>query len=327
MDNLSAVLQRFDGLRVLVVGDLMVDEHIWGSASRVSPEAPVLVVDASEDPEIRPGGAANVANNLVALGAHAAIIGVVGDDMYGRELCRELLASGVDTGGILVDSDRVTSRKTRIWVSHRQQVVRVDRENREQLSDSLADGILDQLKSHLDDCDAVIFSDYNKGVLVPSIASRAVDLARSAGRICAVNPKPMNVRGFKGASMITVNHSEAEAVVGRALPCEDAVIDAGRSMLAELEAGCIIITRGSVGLSVFEQDAAATIPAVPTEVYDVAGAGDTVISAITLALAAGVAPVRAARVGNLAGGAAVRKLGVAAVTRGEILAIAGAQDE
>ncbi len=327
MDSLSGVLGRFDGLRVLVVGDLMVDEHIWGSASRLSPEAPVLVVDASGDPEIRPGGAANVANNIVALGGHASIIGVVGSDSYGDELERQLRDAGVDTSGVIVDDSRVTSRKTRIWVSHRQQVVRVDREDREPLSDSIAERLLSEVASHLGECDAVIFSDYNKGVMVPSIAVRAVELARAMGRVCTVNPKPMNVRGFKGAGTIMLNHSEAEAAVGCKLDSEDSVMDAGRSMLAELDAGCIVVTRGSVGLSVFCPGSSVTIPAQSVEVYDVAGAGDTVISAITLALAAGAHHEQAAMVGNLAGGAAVRKVGVAAVTRKEIVALAQAQHE
>jgi D-beta-D-heptose 7-phosphate kinase/D-beta-D-heptose 1-phosphate adenosyltransferase len=326
VDSFSGVLEKFDGQRVLVVGDLMVDEHIWGSASRVSPEAPVLVVDANGDPEIRPGGAANVANNIVALGGKASIIGVVGGDFYGRELVRELAEAGVDTSGIITDDARVTSRKTRIWVSHRQQVVRVDREDRNPLSEALAERLLAQIASHLADCDAVIFSDYNKGVLAPSIASRAVAIAREMGKVSTVNPKPMNVFGFKGAGTIMLNHSEAEAAVGSKLDGEQSVIDAGRSMLAQLEVGCVVITRGSVGLSVFQDGSATTIPAQSVEVYDVAGAGDTVISAITLALAAGAHHERAAKVGNLAGGAAVRKVGVAAVTRQEILALAGLQD-
>lgn len=323
MNSLSEVLGRFDGLRVLVVGDLMVDEHIWGSASRVSPEAPVLVVDANGEPDILPGGAANVARNIVALGGKASIVGVVGDDHYGRELDRHLSQAGVDTSGTVVTMGRVTSRKTRIWVSHRQQVVRVDREDRAPLSESVASRILEQVKLQLQNCDAIIFSDYNKGVLLPEIACKAVALALEAGVVCTVNPKPMNVGGFRGAGLVTVNQSETETVVGRRLMDEDDVISAGKMMVADLGVDNVVVTRGSVGLSVFGHNLAATIPAVPTEVYDVAGAGDTVISSITLALAAGGDPLQAAAVGNLAGGAAVRKLGVAAVTREEILALGG----
>lgn len=322
MDRLAQVLGKFDGLRVLVVGDLMVDEHIWGTTSRVSPEAPVLVVDAAGEPELLPGGAANVVNNIRALGGSAAVIGVIGDDSYGRELDRNLAGAGVDTSGLVVDPERVTTRKTRIWVSHRQQVVRVDWESRESISGDVARQIVERIKTELPECDAMILSDYNKGMLTPYVASQAVQIANRLGKICAVNPKPMNVGGFRGASLIVLNQSEAEAVASAKLVDEDAVMTVGNEMLTDLEAGCLVITRGAVGLSVFDPNSAETITAVPTEVYDVAGAGDTVISAITLSLAAGATSFEAAKIGNSAGGASVRKVGVAAVTREEISALA-----
>lgn len=322
MDNLAQVLKKFDGLRVLVVGDLMVDEHIWGSASRVSPEAPVLVVDAAGEPELLPGGAANVVNNIRALGGSAAVIGVIGDDTYGRELDRNLAGAGVDTSGLVVDPERVTTRKTRIWVSHRQQVVRVDWESRDSISSDVAKQVVERIRTELPECDAMILSDYNKGMLTPYVASQAVQIANQLGKVCAVNPKPMNAKGFRGASLVVLNQSEAEAVASAKLTDDNAVISVGNEMISDLEVGCLVITRGAVGLSVFDATSSKTIPAVPIEVYDVAGAGDTVISAITMSLTAGASSFDAATIGNLAGGAAVRKVGVAAVTREEIEALA-----
>ena len=322
MDELIRILDRFDGLRVLVAGDLMVDEHVWGTTSRVSPEAPVLVVDVNGEPELRPGGAANVVNNVRALGGSAAVVGVVGSDSFGAELQRQLSSAGVDTYGIVVDPTRVTTRKTRIWVSHRQQIVRVDRECKSPLDESTAERIVSLVSAALPKCDALILSDYNKGVLNTSVAARVVQLARDMNRICAANPKPANLSGFKGAGLVVLNQSEAEAAALAKLDCEEAVMAVGKAMLSDLQVACLVITRGTLGLTIFEPTSARTIAAVPLEVYDVAGAGDTVISALTLALAAGAAPLEAARIANLAGGAAVRKVGVSAVTRDEIVALA-----
>lgn len=323
LDGLNAILGRFDGLRVLVVGDLMVDEHIWGNATRVSPEAPVLVVEANGDPEVLPGGAANVANNIKALGGAVSVVGVVGGDPYGEELTRKMASAGIDTSGIVVDSKRITTRKTRIWVSHRQQVVRVDREAREPVSGTVAGRVLSTIIDQLSSCDALIMSDYNKGLFTSGLLGRIVKSAKETSTICAVNAKPSNIKRFKGAEVIVVNQSEAEGVVGYSLQDEDAVMSAGRSMLAELNAGCVVITRGAIGLSIFDPQSAATIAAIPLEVYDVAGAGDTVISSLAMALAAKATPFEAGTIANLAGGAAVRKLGVAAVTRDEIVALNG----
>lgn len=327
MDELTRILGRFDGLRVLVVGDVMIDEHVWGTTSRVSPEAPVLVVDANGEPELRPGGAANVVNNVRALGGSSAVVGVIGGDSFGEELRRQLSSAGVDTSGLVVDRSRITTRKTRIWVSHRQQVVRVDRESKGSIDGAVASEVVARISEKLPECDALVLSDYNKGVLSPSVAGQVVGLAREMQRICTANPKPVNVSGFNGAGLIALNQSEAEALALTRLDTEEAVKSAGRKMLSEFAAGCLVITRGSIGLTVFEQDSAITIPAVPLEVYDVAGAGDTVISALTLALAAGATPLEAARIANLAGGAAVRKVGVAAVTREEIVALAAASGD
>lgn len=322
MDVMNQVFDRFDSLRVLVVGDLMVDEHVWGTTSRVSPEAPVLVVNVNGDSELLPGGAANVVNNIKALGGGAAVTGIVGDDAYGKELDRQLAKAGVDTSGLVFDPDRVTTTKTRIWVSHRQQVVRVDRESSQPVTEDIGNLLLARIKEQLPEYDALLLSDYNKGVLTHDLASQAIELARGMGKICTANPKPVNIHGFQGASVIVVNQSEAEAVAGFKFDDEDSVICAGEKMLADLELDCLVITRGAAGLTIFEKDDAHSIPAIPIEVYDVAGAGDTVISALTLSLAAGAKPQDAAWIANCAAGAAVRKVGVAAVTRDEIRAIA-----
>lgn len=317
--DLAAVMEKFAGKRVLVVGDLMIDEHIWGAVGRISPEAPVMVVDA-QDLERRPGGAANVVNNVQALGAQASVVGIVGDDDHGRELIRLLSSTGAEVSGIVVDPSRHTTRKTRIWASYRQQVVRVDWESRVAVKDS----VMAEIDSHLDreiaSCDGVILSDYNKGMLTVEVASAAIQRSAEFGRICACNAKPSGIKNFVGVTVLTLNQSEAEAAVGNSITDDASLEDAGNWLLRELSAGVLVITLGSRGMVVFEPGEKMTkIEAVPIEVYDVAGAGDTVISTLALAMASGADVQQAAYLANTAGGAVVRKVGVATVTPEDIL--------
>jgi rfaE bifunctional protein kinase chain/domain len=317
--NLSAVMEKFTGKRVLVVGDLMIDEHIWGAVGRISPEAPVMVVDA-QDLERRPGGAANVVNNVQALGAQASVIGIVGDDDHGRELIRLLSSTGAEVSGIVVDPSRRTTRKTRIWASHRQQVVRVDWESRIAVNDSVVAEISRHLDREITACDAAILSDYNKGTLTAEVAGGAIRRSAALGRICACNAKPSMIKHFVGVTVLTLNQSEAEAAVGNSITDEASLEEAGHKLLRELSVGVLVITLGARGMVVFEPGCEMTrIEAVPIEVYDVAGAGDTVISTLALAMAAGANVQQAAYLANTAGGAVVRKVGVATVTPGEIL--------
>ncbi|MDO8587607.1 MAG: D-glycero-beta-D-manno-heptose-7-phosphate kinase [Armatimonadota bacterium] len=320
--RVTELLNAFDGKRVLVVGDVMLDEYVWGTVNRISPEAPVMVVEVNGDSDFRPGGAANVVHNLQALGAPASLIGVVGDDSHGKRLKRQLAEAGVDVDGVIVDKSRPTSRKTRI-IAHNQQVVRVDHEKTQEVSPAVARRLLDRLQSQISKCDAILYSDYNKGVITSDFVSRGVAVARGKGLIVTSNPKPMNIVRFKGVSVVTLNQTEAQAIVGGSLSSEEQVRSAGLKLVEELSADAVVITRGSAGLCVCEREGKVTfIPATPIEVYDVAGAGDTVISCLTLALTGGADFVEAAILANWAAGAVVTKVGVSTVTRQEIVQMA-----
>ena len=315
-----SALKGFANKKVLVVGDLMLDEHIWGTAGRISPEAPVMVVQVeSSESDCRPGGAANVANNIRAYGAHASVVGIVGEDEGGRMLLAALNKAGVDTSGIFVDKNRPTTRKTRIWASHRHQVVRVDWENRRKVSAVIANKIIDYVANLLSDYDAILISDYDKGIVTREIVSSAVRLAKEKGVISASNPKPRNISCYTGIGVMTLNQSEAETAAGMEFDSLGDVEKAGRKLLSITGCGGLVITRGAHGLSTFSASGdIAHIPAMETEVYDVAGAGDTVVSALTLALSCGLDIASAGAIANCAGGAVVRKVGVATTSVDEV---------
>ncbi len=315
-DGLLALLQRIPGRRITVIGDVMLDEYLLGGVRRVSPEAPVLVVDV-ERMSWAPGGAANVAANMRALGGDVSIIGLVGRDHAAGRLRELLEAMQVHTEGLLEDPRRDTSLKTRIIANH-QQVVRVDRERREKPAEAVLKRLREQIEEKVSNSDAVVISDYNKGV-IGEITQSTVTKARASGVLVTSNPKPPNLRFFHGASVITLNHSEAEAASGETLDGPQPLLRAGAKILRKTEAACVIVTRGASGMSVFRQDQAPVhIPGMPVEVYDVAGAGDTVVSMLTLAMAAGADEADAAALANYAAATVVRKVGVACTSVAEV---------
>ncbi|MCC6446404.1 MAG: D-glycero-beta-D-manno-heptose-7-phosphate kinase [Armatimonadetes bacterium] len=319
-ERLKELLAAFARQKVLVVGDVMVDEHIWGTVSRISPEAPVMIVEAERQTFV-PGGAANVVSNIQALGASAKIIGVVGEDEAGQRLAAALSQKGIDISDLVADPSRPTTTKTRI-IAHSQQVVRVDREKRHKIAPDIADRIAKLIALEYNDSDAVLISDYNKGLIVPGVVEEAVANARRQGKCLTANPKPSNLPCFKGADMVSLNQSEMEQAVNAAFEDESQLIEAGHRLRAELEIKSLVVTRGGKGILLFEENWEATrIPTVMVDVYDVAGAGDTAISAMTLALCAGASPVEAGIVATCAGTAACRKVGVDTVTCEEIEAI------
>ena len=316
-ERLNKILESMAGRRILVVGDVMMDEYVWGNARRISPEAPVMVVEVERE-SYTPGGAANVVNNIQALGGISSVAGVVGEDEVGRKLMKHLSEAGVDVSGIVTDATRPTTRKTRI-IAHSQQVVRVDRENRKTLTNRAASKLISRLEELIALADAVVFSDYDKGVARRQVTQSLLDIAAKHGKKVIVNPKPRNVRQFKSASVISLNQSEAEAVTGVTISDGKSLQRAAKKLIASLQPECLLITCGPNGMSLFNSNGdMETIPAHLVEVYDVAGAGDTVVSVLALALAAGATPHEAAVLANCAGGAVVRKVGVAAVTREEI---------
>lgn len=317
----KSALARFAGKRVMVIGDLMLDEHVWGTVERISPEAPVMVVQVDSDADCLPGGAANVANNIRALGGEASVVGVVGDDEGGRILRDVLGNEGVDVSGIFTDDKRPTTRKTRIWASHRHQVVRIDRESKRRVSHAIVERVVNHIQRHAAEFDAILISDYAKGVINKDTVSAAI----GDGRTCVANPKPRNIQCFGGAGVLTLNQSEAAAASGIDIDNLSDVERAGRKILGITASRGVVVTRGAHGLSAFEKDNVFHIPAIETEVYDVAGAGDTVVAALTMALACGVDLASAGAIANCAGAAVVRKVGVATTTTSEIALLLSAQ--
>jgi len=315
-DTLEHLLERLSGRRVLVIGDVMLDEYLMGDTRRISPEAPVLVVDVQEM-RWAPGGAANVAANVRALGGEVSIVGVTGCDEAGRRLAEQLEALGVRTDGLVQDPHTCTTLKTRI-IAANQQVVRVDRERRCRPEGVVLRRLRESIRDCLSRVDAVVASDYDKG-LVGQLIQDAIAQARERGIVFTSNPKPRNLRWFRGADLITLNQVEAEAASGVEIRDEATVERAGSRILKRAGAGNVIITRGAHGMTVFHGDAQVEhIPVMPVEVFDVAGAGDTVVSTLTLALAAGADIVTAARLANFAGASVVRKLGVQTAVPAEI---------
>src|SRR6185312_12963499 len=309
--ELLRTIDRFSGRRVLVVGDLMLDQYIRGSVSRISPEAPVPVVRVTGETFI-PGGAGNVVSNLAALGAHVSVVGVVGEDSAGQVLLQQFRDKAVEVDGVCVDVDRLTTQKCRV-VAERQQAVRYDRETVGALSHATETRLLASLGEELARADAVILSDYGKGVINPKLLSQAISGARRRKIPVTVDPKPEHFKRYRGITCVTPNTSEAWACMHRApKPGQEALVELGRDILKTLRSKSVLITRGPDGMSLFEDNGKIThIPTQAREVFDVSGAGDTVISTFTLALAAGAPMVRAAKLSNHAAGIVVAKLGTA----------------
>jgi len=310
-----ALVERMRGRTILVVGDLMIDEWIWGAVSRISPEAPVPVV-AVTDHSFTLGGAGNVANNLVALGAKVEFVGTVGEDAFAADVRRMLREESVDERGVFTVSDRPTTRKTRI-VAHNQQVVRADWEDAAPLGAADRKRIVAHVRERASTSDAVILSDYAKGLLSADV----VDAARACKLVLA-DPKPQNLELFAGVTCVAPNVHEAEAATGIKITDDASLERAGARLLEQLRCQYVVITRGEHGMSLFgAQGERLTIPSVARKVFDVSGAGDTVIAVLSLALAGGASIERAMQLANFAAGAVVEKLGTATASGDEIIAL------
>ena len=312
---LQDAVDRFKEARVLVVGDIIMDQYIWGQVTRISPEAPVPVVEVREETRLL-GGAANVVHNMATLGARAVLCGVVGEDHAGREVLEKLRALKVPTDGVIVEAGRPTSLKTRI-VAHSQQVVRFDRESKGAITDESAKTILDYIESSLDSLDAIVVSDYGKGVVSAGLMTglrELVDSGRTNGVRIAVDPKTGNFEYYQGVDVITPNHHEAGAYCGFAVTDEETLLAAGRRMLQELQCRSVLITQGKDGMTLFEQEGRVShIGTVAKQVFDVTGAGDTVISTLALAMAAGLDLREGAMLANYAAGIVVGEVGTSTV--------------
>jgi rfaE bifunctional protein kinase chain/domain len=316
-NELLPFISKFPDARIMVIGDLMVDEYIWGNVSRISPEAPVPVVSVTSE-SLRLGGAGNVVNNIHTLGGKALLTGVVGNDEMGRKVTDDLRKMGLETKGIMVEPERVTTVKTRIIAQH-QQVVRYDREITRPIQPENIQKILSLLEAGIHELDAVLVSDYGKGVICEPLMERVRSLTRGAGKILAVDPKVKNFPFFREVSIITPNHFEAAEAAGRWILNEEDLLAVGKTLLMRLQAQSVLITRGEKGMTLFQENGEVThIPTMAKEVYDVTGAGDTVISVLTLAMASGATAKEAAILSNIAAGIVVGEVGTATIKTSEL---------
>ncbi|MRR33818.1 D-glycero-beta-D-manno-heptose-7-phosphate kinase [bacterium] len=314
----ESIFTRAKGIRALVIGDLMLDEYLWGKAERISPEAPVQVVDVRRE-DLRLGGAGNVVNNLAAYGCSVSICSVIGGDENGTHLRHVFTGKGVDVAGVFEDPMRMTSKKTRVLASN-QQIVRIDRETRESITPELEERILAFVRDPGNSWDIILISDYGKGVLTPAVLDGVVSAAKERGIGVVVDPKGSDYAKYRGATIITPNRKEAE--VASRIPIVDAesLARAAAYLLEEGAYEAVLITRSSEGMSLFLRDGGEVhIPTVAREVYDVTGAGDTVVATLGIGLACGLGFDEAARLANSAAGIAVGKVGTSTVSPEEII--------
>ena len=337
--KLTRFAKALRGRRIGVAGDFMLDRYVWGSAARLSPEAPVPVVDFANESQVL-GGAGNVARNLAALGAAVFPFGAVGQDEDGRAIRSCLVEAGMTAKGMVEDASRITTVKTRIVARH-QQIVRVDRERREPLGRALEDRLVRAIKAALPRLDALVVSDYDKGVVSDSLADRVLMECHRRGVPALVKPKTSRLFAYRGASLVVCNSKEAGFFVTRSLDDDDSVEQAGRALLAHFGCSAVVITRGPDGLNVFEDtspkgfhvsatsseisyarvgQAGVDRSAHGRQVFDVTGAGDTVLSVLALAVAAHMPIREAAVLANAGAGVVVGKLGTSTVTSGELFA-------
>ena len=314
---MKELFKKFSKTGVLVIGDLMVDQYIWGKVKRISPEAPVPVVEVTKE-NLLLGGAANVAHNLHSLGGKVFIAGTIGSDDTGKILTNKLTEKGFNTDGIIIDSERPTTVKTRV-IAHSQQVVRFDREVKSDISKSTTSLLLKYVEFCLPHIKGIIISDYCKGLITKSLVKKIIDLTRSKVFI-ATDPKIGHFNYYKNLSLLTPNLNEASFGSGIEIKDEETLVDAGRELIKKLNCKSLIITRGDEGMTIFEKSNSIThIKTYAREVYDVSGAGDTVIATLTLCHSAGLSLKEAAVIANHAAGIVVGKLGTAVTNQEEIL--------
>lgn len=310
-------IKKFNRGKILVIGDIMLDEFVWGKVSRISPEAPVPVVEVTRE-NIMLGGAANVLKNIHALGGQAYLLGVIGNDYNGERFMELLKDGGYSPDTIVVDESRHTSIKTRVVAQH-QQVVRFDRESKDDLSRKSFAKVKELLASLLPQCNAVIVSDYGKGLISRGIISSIIQFKKKSGMIVSVDPKIRNFRFYKGVSVITPNQKEAEEACGFDIISSKTLIKAGTYLLKKYATDALLITRGEYGMSLFQKNGLVRhIPTIAQEVYDVTGAGDTVIATLSLALAVRAPWIDACILSNHAAGIVVGKLGTATASVQEL---------
>jgi len=316
--RLTGFIDRFPKARILVVGDIVLDRYIWGKVSRISPEAPVPVVNVTQE-SLLLGGATNVVQNIHSLGGVVSVCGVIGRDEAGSQILGLMHDQGISSDGLIVDHGRPTTIKTRI-IAHSQQVVRFDRETKDQIGRDVHRQIFDHVKQHFTDgLDGIVISDYSKGVVTNELVRDIVRLARKKGIIVSVDPKVNHFGMYRGVTILTPNSSEAALGSKIAIEDEESLLKAGTQLLRRLNCAAVLITRGEQGMSLFEHGKRVIhIPTVARNVFDVTGAGDTVIGTLTLAMASGASMLDAARISNYAAGIVVGVVGTATVKPAEL---------
>jgi D-beta-D-heptose 7-phosphate kinase/D-beta-D-heptose 1-phosphate adenosyltransferase len=314
----ESIFTRARSVRTLIVGDLMLDEYLWGKADRISPEAPVQVVDINRE-DLRLGGAGNVANNMAAFGCRVFICSVIGGDENADHLRRAFRDRGVDVSGVFEDPSRMTSKKTRVLASN-QQILRIDRETRKDITVESEDSLLAFVCDPAKAWDIILVSDYGKGVLTPRVITGVIAFARERGIPVIVDPKGTDFSKYRGATIITPNRKEAETASRIPILDDESLGRAASCLLDEGAYDALLVTRSAEGMSLFPRGREAVhIPTVAREVYDVTGAGDTVVAALGLGLACGAGFDEASRLANVAAGIAVGKVGTSIVFPEEII--------
>ncbi len=314
VDRLKDIFGNLLGKRIAVVGDLMVDRYFWGSVMRVSPEAPVPVVEV-ESESSRLGGAANVGNNISSLGGVPLLIGVIGDDEGGVLLRSLVHEAGFSDEGIIVDASRPTTVKTRV-IAHHQHVVRIDQEVKTEIDAAIRERILSVLKEDINGISGIVIQDYNKGVMTHDLIREISNLARETRTVVTVDPKFNNFFEYKNVSVFKPNRKETEEALGKRLTTVKDIEAAGRELLKRLNADSILLTLGEQGMTLVESSGEIShVPTKARKVADVSGAGDTVISTLTMAMAAGASIREAASLANLAGGIVCGEVGIIPIDR------------
>lgn len=314
------IIAKFSRSGVLVVGDIMVDHFIWGKVSRISPEAPVPVVDVQKD-SILLGGCANVLNSIDAMGGKVYIAGIIGADNVGKGLVKDLQLRKIDTNGIIVEKERPTTLKTRI-VAHGQQVVRFDQESRNPIPDAETKILLDYIQAQNGKIGAIVISDYGKGVISRQLIEGIKSIAKNSNIFICLDPKQSDFSIYHGVDVITPNHLEAQRAAGMEITDGNDLLHIGKKLLNKYDFNTILITRGDEGMSLFEKGRKTIhtyFPVQAKEVYDVTGAGDTVIGILALALAAKANMKEATCLANKAAGIVVGKVGTATVSQKELI--------
>lgn len=315
-ERLDILFEGIQNAKIAVIGDLMLDRYVWGVAERISPEAPVPVVTLTGESS-NLGGAANVASNVASLGAECRLIGIVGADEDGRILRDIVRRSGLGDDGIVTDPARPTSVKTRV-IAQNQHVVRIDRETSASVVEEVADKLLDKFRQSAPSLSAVIMEDYNKGVLAPSLIEAVISECRAAGILVGVDPKKENFWRYQGATLFKPNLKEFETAVGRPLRTDKALTEAAQEAIVRMGFEYMLITRGELGMALFNKEEVTFIATKAHRVHDVSGAGDTVIATIMAALAGGADIHEAALLANYAASIVIAEIGAVPVDRNEL---------